>query len=413
MDATGLTTRVRRFGFVKAGRAARLSALALGAVLVVATILVPGAAAGPIVRWLQARADSSQVHFLKARDAYKRGHLDEASFHLDHAQRGGHPEPEASRLRALIWVRLGRFAEAEPVLVRLLNTSAAPDPEADEALARIFLESYRLEPAARVIARWIRDAPRDGKPYLWLTEVDRRLRGDKPDVMEGHYRTALQLDPGLDKARLGLADMLLEQPGTTRRSGSTPPTSRASPTTRPATSASAAWRWAGGTWRTPPATWTGHGTAPGDPIALKERALVDTRLGDDEAAVRRLSEAIQADALDDGSLYNRAIALRRLGRNAEAEADSRKLERLREDQAEVLKIREKLMADPKNNEVRSVLARWMFEHGRDEEGLRWARQILAVDPRHRETNRLMAEYYERKGEPGRANYYRLIAESGR
>ena len=299
-------------------------------------------------------------------------------------------------------------------MIRLLTASAAPDPEADEALARIFLESYRLEPAARVIERWIRDAPRDGKPYLWLTEVDRRLRGDHPEVMEEHYRTALKLDQGLDKARLGLADMLLEQ----RRLDE------------------AAREYAAYVGRKPDDA-IGHlglgrvalgrgdvedaarhldralALSPGDPVALKERALVDTRLGDDEAAVRRLSEAIRADALDDGSLYNRAIALRRLGRDAEAEADSRKLERLREDQAEVLKIREKLMADPKNNEVRSVLARWMFEHGRDEEGLRWVRQILAVDPRHRETNQLLVDYYERKGEPGRANYYRLMAESGR
>jgi tetratricopeptide (TPR) repeat protein len=414
VEATGLTTLVRRFGFLKLGPAARLLALALGAILIVATILlVRGGPAAPIARWLGVRTNASQVHFLKARDAYTRGDLAEASSHLDRARRAGHPEPETARLRALIWFRLGRFAEAEPILIRHLSTSTAPDPEAGEALARIFLESYRLEHADRVIERWIRDAPRDGKPYLWLTEVDRRIRGERADLLEEHYRTALRLDPTLDRARLGLADLLLEQ----RRHDE------------------AAREYAAHVARNP-ADATGHlglgrvamgrgdladaarhldralERAPADPIALKERALVDARLGDDEAAVRRLTEAIKADALDTESLYHRSLALGRLGRTAEAEADSRTLKRLREDQAQVLKLRERLLEDPKNHEVRSELARWMFEHGRDEEGLRWVRHILAVDPRHRESNRLMAEYYERKGEPGRANYYRLMIESG-
>jgi hypothetical protein len=51
----------------------------------------------------------------------------------------------------------------------------------------------------------------------------------------------------------------------------------------------------------------------------------------------------------------------------------------------------------------------MLEHGHDEEGLRWARMILRDHPGHPETNRLMAAYYERRGNPGLANFYRLQA----
>ena len=372
-----------------------------------------GGGAPPISRWLWASADSSLGHFLKARDAYVRGHLDEARFHLDRAQRGGHPEREVSRLRALIAVRLGRYAEAEPILIRLLTTSPAPDPEAGEALTRIFLETYRLEPAARVIDRWIRDAPRDGKPYLWLTEVDRRLRSDKPGVMEEHYRTALRLDPGLDKARLGLADMLLEQ----RRYDEAHSGVRRLCRRKPAEAIGHLGLGRVALGRGDVEEAARHldralTLSPGDPIALKERALVDTRLGDDEAAVRRLGEAIRADELDTEALYQRSLALGRLGRKAEAEDDARRLKRIKEDQAEVLKIREKLLDDPNNNEVRT---RWRggcsstagTTKGSDGSA-RSSRSIRDTASRTGSWPNTTA----RKGEPGRANYYRLMTGSG-
>jgi hypothetical protein len=53
----------------------------------------------------------------------------------------------------------------------------------------------------------------------------------------------------------------------------------------------------------------------------------------------------------------------------------------------------------------------MVAHGRDDEGLRWARMILADAPDHPATNRLLADYHERRGEAGRANFYRLQAAS--
>ncbi len=56
-------------------------------------------------------------------------------------------------------------------------------------------------------------------------------------------------------------------------------------------------------------------------------------------------------------------------------------------------------------------ARWLFEHGHLDEGLRWTEKILRDQPRHPKTNRLLADYYEKKGSHGRANFYQLQAKS--
>ena len=120
----------------------------------------------------------------------------------------GYPEAKLERIRAIWWARLGRYAEAEPILTRIWSEQPKTDPAVDEALARIYLKTYRLNRAKAVIQRWIEDAPADGRPFLWLTEIDRRTEVDNPESWERHYREALRRDPDLDPARHGLAESL-------------------------------------------------------------------------------------------------------------------------------------------------------------------------------------------------------------
>jgi tetratricopeptide (TPR) repeat protein len=167
-----------------------------------------GAAREPLLRWLRARPSSAEAHALMARVALADGDLAEVTRRLNEARSQGHPAAELERIHAITLARMGRYAEAEPILVRLWNSDAQSEAAVDEALARIFLKTYRLSEARKVIGRWMQDAPDDGRPYLWLTEIDRRIEVDNPDSWERHYREALARDPGLDAARLGLAEAL-------------------------------------------------------------------------------------------------------------------------------------------------------------------------------------------------------------
>ncbi len=368
-------------------------------------------AKAPLDRWLRARPNSAEAHYCQARLTLAENQPREAEQALQRARSLGLDENRVDRLRGLLLVRSGRLSEAEPLLVGVRERSKEPDPEVDEALARIFLSSYRMRLASIVLDRWTQDAPDDPKPYLWMTEIDRRTNAG-PAAAASHYREALKRDPELSKARLGLADALRES-------------------NRPA---EAAEQYALYLAKNPddPAGLVGAGRAalllgkvdaaagyldralaiaPDDPEVLKERAVVDMNRGADTSALERLDRVLALHAYDSEAHYRRSLALSHLGRADEARKAQETSARLRADEARLVKVQEAFNKDPDNPELRLEIARWMFDHGQEAQGVRWTRTVLARDPGHVEANRLLAAYHEKRGETGLANFYRLQATS--
>jgi tetratricopeptide (TPR) repeat protein len=258
-------------------------------------------------------------------------------------------------------------------------------------------------------------APRDGRPYLWLTEFDRRVEVDNSEALEEHYRAALARDPQLDQARLGLAETLRS----VHRNTEAALEYQAYLDRHPDDAAALA--------------GAGHNAlelqqhanaielldralavAPSNVVALKGRAAIDTARGDRKAALERLDQAIRADPYDTEALYSRSRLKSASGDEAGAKKDLDAFKQSKKDQAELLKIRGLIMINPDDNELRTKIAAWMFAHGRDSDGLGWARSVLATDPANAVSNALLADYYsERKHDPGLANFYRLRASTAR
>jgi tetratricopeptide (TPR) repeat protein len=160
-----------------------------------------------ISRWLKARPNSAKAQFLKGRVELARGNVRSAAEALKRAGALGYPQPQLGVLQALIDAKLGRYAEAEPVLRLAFEKAKGPDPQLDEALARVYLETFDLVRAALVLDRFAREAPDDPRPHLWRAEIDSRTES-APDAVLNDYREALKRDPDLARARLGLADEL-------------------------------------------------------------------------------------------------------------------------------------------------------------------------------------------------------------
>jgi hypothetical protein len=57
------------------------------------------------------------------------------------------------------------------------------------------------------------------------------------------------------------------------------------------------------------------------------------------------------------------------------------------------------------------VAKWMIENGHVREGLDWTSEILRAEPRHVPTHRLLAEYHQKQGNLGQANYHDLMAKT--
>ena len=167
-------------------------------------------------RWLSAEPTSPEAHLLKGRVAVAMGRPSEAADLLKQAHALGGPRDELDLLQALIAAKIGQNAEAEPVLRRAFERQSSPDRQVDEALAKIYIETYDLTLSAAVLQVWTRDFPEDAKPYVWWAEVHSRVP-DEVSKVENDYREALKRDSSLARAHLGLAEELPQ--GTQERRG--------------------------------------------------------------------------------------------------------------------------------------------------------------------------------------------------
>ncbi len=356
-------------------------------------------------RWLHSNPRSAEAHFLKARIAWERDDLATVHDELERARALGYPDRDMAGLLGLLLARTNQSSQAEPYLRTAFEGSRTTDPRVADALARIYLGTFRLKEAEAVLDRWSRDVPPDARPYLLRTEIDRRM-SYSPGTLIDDYREALRRDPGLDRARLGLAEMLR---GAHRN-------------------AEAAEEYSTYLARKPddPLGYLGAGQnaiemgefdravrwldrslelAPRNPVTLAARASVELRRNRFETALGFLDRAVEADPFDQTNRYQRMLVLMKLGRRDQAESERRAVERIRAEQREFQGIRDALLASPVDNDLRSRAARWLMAHGHEDEAVDWARLVLADHSSDPAMNRLLADYYRRHGQTGLANFH--------
>ncbi len=366
----------------------------------------------PLRRWLAARPSSAEAHALLAQVALADDNLAEVARLMNEARALGCPQSELARLHALALSRMGRFAEAEPILTQIWGAQTKADPAVADALTRMLLGTYRLGEARMVIDRWMRDAPADARPYLWLTQFDRRIEVDNPGSWERDYREALLRDPGLDAARLGLAETLghlhrnaeadeeyrrylVNHPddpaalvGAARNTVELGDLDRAAELLDRALALTPA---SPSALRGGP-TWTCIGATCGRPSAGSIKPSVPTR--------STTRPCMSAPASSPGSATGPApapISTSSIGSSAIRPSCS--------------SSRERVLGEPHNSDLKCRVAAWMFAHGRDQDGLGWAMAALTNQPNHPAACRLLADYYARQpGQAGLANFYRFKAE---
>jgi tetratricopeptide (TPR) repeat protein len=361
----------------------------------------------PLKRWLEARPDSAEAVFLAARAAISLGLAEQGLQGLERSRSLGYDPRQVDREIALTLAGLGRHAEAEPTLRKLSAQAPATDAQIEETLARGYMATFQLRAATDAIERWLKADPDNPLPYLWRAEVGLRTNATA-DQLHADYERALTLDAESKEARLGLAGQKLD-----RREYDVARTLYEQVLAKFPDDPEAV--------RGLGRALDGLGLADEAEQQLKRAATLDPRsiqplLDLARAAMRRgqadqaLAVLDQALAIDDSEPelhYQRSLALARLDRHAEAEAERQRTAQLRAEHAEIGKILSDLHAHPDDVQRKLDAARWLFSHNHPEEAIRWALVILADDPRQREANMLMADYYDQRGDTGLANFYRL------
>ena len=366
----------------------------------------------PLQRWLKARPSSAEAWFLTAQEMFAANRIDQGFTAIERAKSLGYSPREIERQKAIVLSHLGRHSEAEPVLRRLLLASPRPDPEADEALAKCYLETFQLGQAESVIEKWINDAPGEVKPHLCKLELARKVKAEARVLIEILQRI-LQIDARSEQAHLDLADVYLRNHRLDEAAREYAAVLELKPDSSPAYHGLGVIAMERGDEQG--AIRNLERAMKLDPRNLQpliERGKLEVSRGRLESGLTFFDQAMSIDAGEPEVHYQRSLVLTRLGRTALAKAEQETSVRLRAEREHIQKLLNEMLSAPGDLDHQYDAARWLFEHGHPEQGLRWTEKILRDQPRHAKTNLLLADYYEKQGSHGLANFYQLQARSG-
>ncbi len=366
----------------------------------------------PLAHWLAARPASGEAHYYRAWLALAVDDPPGAIAAIEQSRRLGYDSERLDCLAAIYQARASRYALAESALEAAYRNGIPPRAEVSKELARIYLSTYRLALAAEVIEAWRAAAPDDPQPYLWANEIASRSEVD-PSVLIQNYRAALDRDPKLAKAQLGLAQQLSKA----RRFDEADLAYQTHLKLNPGDAAAyvGMGRNAFQQGRIEEAALQFEKAleaSPRDAVALRELGQIELRLGRIQKARERLERLAQIEPFDPDAHYSLARVLHLLGDEKRAREEGERSVQLRKEEKEIVQWRETLLKKPADLTARFEVAKWMLLHGHDDEGLRWTSEILRADPRHGPTHQLLAGYYQKLGNTGLANYHRLLAAGG-
>jgi tetratricopeptide (TPR) repeat protein len=365
----------------------------------------------PLRHWLALRPRAAEAHYYRAWEALALDQPDQAVQAIDQAGKLGFDPPLVNCLSAIYQARAGRIKDAAPVLEQAFGHQIEPRDMVAKELARIYLTTYQLSRAALAIERWRPLAPADPLPYLWRNEIASRYDVE-PAIQVLNYRAALERDPNLDKARLGLAQELSKA----RRFDEADQVyldylkrnrQDASALIGLGQNAFLSGDLRGATQYFEAALQA----SPRQLDALKELALIELRLGRFQKACERYQLLTQIAPFDHEIRFSYAQALKLEGLEARSRVELAQANRLRQEHDQMMKFRYNLLRNPNDLDSRFQVARWLIEYGHQEEGLRWAQEIFRADPRHAPTHRVLADHYRRQGDSGLANYHLLMSSS--
>jgi Flp pilus assembly protein TadD len=130
--------------------------------------------------------------------------------------------------------------------------------------------------------------------------------------------------------------------------------------------------------------------APNHPGLLARRALLDQAEGRFEEAVAGFDRAVTADLYNSQWFYMRSVALRALGRQAEADRDASRSAELKEAVDTLPGLCAEASRRPTDPNVRIRLGRVCESLGKLEFAAMWYRAALACDPRNEEARSALA-----------------------
>jgi tetratricopeptide (TPR) repeat protein len=357
---------------------------------------------------LEVWPDSLPTRLLAARTARRAGRLDLAREQLAQCRRlDSSPEVQLEE-------RLFRCQRGELDLLGEADLWAAVQgghPQGDlilEALTVGALSTYRLDRAGRWADLLLERVPGHVEAHVWRGLAQEGMF-HLPEALKD-YRRAVELNPAHETARLRLAEGLLfrgefqealEHLETLRTQG-------------PASAAvlldlARCRRLLGEPERARELLDEAVAFQAPPAAVYRERGSLALDMGNLADAERWLRQAHAVDAHDTLTCYKLAEVLAQTGRKAEGEEYLAKSRRIDTDAHRLEEIVHALGSRPGDAGLRCEAGEICLRNGQEAEALRWLQGALQANPQHPATHRVLADYYERRGQPELAREHRSLA----
>jgi tetratricopeptide (TPR) repeat protein len=361
-------------------------------------------------RCLEIWPDSLPTHLLAARTARRAGRLQEAQDQLKECQRLAPGSPDVALEEQLFRCQSGHMTA--DVETRFREAAQEGQANADlilEALALAYLDSYRLGAAQQCLNELLSREPDHVRAYVWRGYV--RIGMGRYEEAEADFRKALELDPHCDEARLRLGEGLL--------TGKRPAEAlshfrylhdQGKDSLDVLMGLARCERQLGQTAEARRLLQQADAQYPKSPAVLRELGEVALSANQPAEAERWLRRALDADPHDPKACYSLAQALRQLDRPKEADEYLSKSEQIDRDNQKLKEIVAKLGRRPGDTDLYCQAGLICLRNGQEQEGLRWLRGALQVDPRYGPAHRALADYYQSKGDHELARQHRAAAD---
>ena len=350
---------------------------------------------------LRADPRRAETHFLLARTYRRLGELDKIPALLRRAETlGGDPE-RAQRERWLVLAQLGNLREAEPHLAGLLADPRNDGADICEAFVQGYFSNLQLRQAELLLDAWEQDFPRDPQPHF-MRGYMLHAQGLEPEAVAA-YRRGLALAPHDVTARHRLAQSLLEMGDAEEAAAELQPCLEARPRDLEIRTTWAECLYRQG--KTDVARAVLEQLLGQDPERFAARRLVgeiELSAGLPERAVRHLELAARKRPFDATTRNALGRALRALGRAAEAQPHFEYVAEAEESLGRMERQLRLVLERPGDVELRYEIGTTLLKYGSPDDGARWLRTVLEIDPDHAAARAALAAYHQSAGRLGAA-----------
>lgn len=353
---------------------------------------------------------NAEVYFLLARTCRRTDDRPGWQLHLHKAQILEWPKEDLEFEHRLMQAQSGELQTVEQrLLADLSKASPLEQLNIFEALAKGYLKIDRLTDVLALTREWIERYPNQWQPRFFRGRVFQL--GHSPDRAIAEFRRLLELNPDHVYAHFELAGALLLNSELPEALEHFQLFLRHYPDDPAALAGLANCQFSLGEFAAAQATLNQlFAKHPEHAAGFFLQAKLELALNKPQEALRwlRRGEALAPYEMD--ILYNLVLVYQRLGKDEEAKRAEQKLHEARRRFDRLDAIKKQILTESGSASRRHEAGAIALSLGRDEEALHWLHSALHLDPNHRATHQLLADYYAKRGDGMRAANHRRKAQ---